>query len=952
VAAVHLLTWLRSYAVRAIAIVLLTGTVIVVIDWGCANLNPVVQASDANWWGHQEEIPYWADAIPPGTHLHITSRALAITIAGGRATATYTVTAPAESSFIQRLISTPAADSGNDLANNVLGAVRIAEFRYGFTGPRHSFVPFSFGEPQLSFGRGIVTVSVASDPVGLYFTRQYIEVDTPSDVTVDGKGADQVSITPASVQTAILPGGSLLRDTANSASQPVANLSRGRGTMQVTVAEGGSGQGWLDGLRGIGGIEVPFAETLLVCLSNVVVYLVLLWALHARVEKGEELSQSTAVAVARRAVLTIIVGLGAVAVLGTGYWLTVTVTQNSSVQDALTAGPVGLLVSGTLVAWPVACARLRAPNQPGTVPQLDAAASTIRRLVRSARSRLSWTTPAFAVSHLALAGGYLEIVHRMRDAAAGAPVPLGRQTIAWTLTLTVLVPVLARLLLGGRKMAVPLVSAGLLAGGLATTVAWPLLIYYAYQVAAGPVQVNVLGKCIFLAAAVAAVVGLILMTAQVAAVLWKPGRWRLAGTTLIATGIALAVIPDASANVNISDPTATGLVATDLINLFDALPELLDWLVLGLAIAVVMQLPVSPTKPDARPLARRLALPIAVTATVGYGTWLYLPVSVVAGLVLIWWLVLPSGLISKFQSPREAAAAKTHAMAELLKALTGWRHADFATGQRQALSASGTETLRSFLIDSKTTEYDQGLAALADAQESLALLRARRQHDADQAKSAAFAHYGDMPDKSAARHGAVAGAILGVVPAAVTLLTTAPPSSNTGYALLDFLGWTAWPLFEWTVIGWFVGYYLPLLRGSHGTEKALWLFLAAAIANLPLSIIWDDPQSWAIDLTDDLQLLVFLMLVCVYVSDLLPLKAADLRLNYWAQVHNWRFVVTWSTALVAAIGTAAVTFLTVATTDLVNNTLTRTSQQSSSNPANPSSKPPNSAASSPADTSG
>jgi hypothetical protein len=952
VAAVRLLPWLRHHAARAITIVLLTGMVIVAIDWGCANLNPVIQATDASWWGHQEKIPYWANATPI-THLHVTSRDLAITIAGGRATATYTVTAPAKSTFIKQLTSTAAADSGNDLINNVFGAVRIAEFRYGFTGPQHSFVSFNFHDPQLSFDQGIATVSVASAPIGLYFTRQYIEVDTPSDVTVDGKGADQVNITPASVQTAIIPGGSMLSDTANSASQPVANLSRGRGTLQVNVAEDSSDQGWLDGLRSIGGIEVPFAETMLACLSSIVVYLVLLWALRARLGNGEELSQSTTVAVARKAVLTIIVGLGAFAVLGTSYWLTGTVSRNSSVQDALTAGPVGLLVSGTLTAWPVACARLRVPSQPGNAPQPTAAASVIRRLMRSARSHLSWTTPIFVVSHLALAGGYLIIVDQMQQAAAGAPVPVGRQMIAWTLALTVLMPVLTRLLLGRRRLAVPLVSAGLLAGALATTVAWPLLIYYGYQVGGGPAQVNVLGKCVFLAAAVAAAVGLILMTCQVTAALWKPGRWRRLGTALIAAGIALAVIPDAAANVQISNPTASGLVATDLINLFQALPELLDWLLLGLAIAVVMQLPVSPAKPDARPLARRLAFPIALTATIGYGTWLYLPVSVIAAFVLLWWLVLPSELVSKFKSPRETAAAKVHATAELLKALTGWRHADFATGQRQGLSASSTETLRNFLMDSKTTEYERGLAVLADAQEGLTQLRDHRQRDANQAKVAVFGHYGNMPDKSAARHGALAGAILGVIPATVTLLTTPPPSPNYGYALLDFLGGTAWSLFGWVVIGWFVGYYLPLLRGRHGTEKALWLFLAVAIASLPLSIMRDQPHDWAIDLTSDLELLAFLMLVGVYVSDLLPLKAADLRLTNWAQVHNWRFVVTWSTALVAAIGTATVTFLTVATTDLANSTFNSpASQQSSSHPANPSSKPPNPTTSLPAGKSG
>jgi hypothetical protein len=34
------------------------------------------------------------------------------------------------------------------------------------------------------------------------------------------------------------------------------------------------------------------------------------------------------------------------------------------------------------------------------------------------------------------------------------------------------------------------------------------------------------------------------------------------------------------------------------------------------------------------------------------------------------------------------------------------------------------------------------------------------------------------------------------------------------------------------------------------------------------------------------------------------------------QVHNWRFLVSWSTAVLAAIGTVAVTFLSTAATDL------------------------------------
>ena len=904
------MTLLQKYTIRVVATALLTVMAIATLDWLSVNLNSAVRAADTNWWGKPEKIPYWANAIPPNTRLHITARDLAITIANSRATATYTIMAPAKSTLIEQLTTMAVADSGNNLVNNVLGAVRLAEFRYGFTGPQHSFVSFNFHDPQVSFNNGTATVSITSDPIGLYFTCQYIEVDTPGDVAVDKKGADQVHITSASVQTAIIPGGSRLNDTKVSGSQSVANLSRGYGTMRVTVSENGPGQGWLDGLRGIGGIEVPLAEYLFAFLCSIVVYIVLLWALQPRFGNGEELSQSPVVAVARKAVLTVVGGLGAIAFLNFIFHFSLTVSHKSTVQHALAAGPVGLLVSGTLVAWPAACFRLRSSGQPANA-RGSVTASIPRRLIRTARNHLSsWTTLAFVLLHLAIACGYWIAIDQMLQVTPKV------QVLAWTLAVTALMPPLARLLLGSRKLAVPLVSAGLLVGGLAATVAGPLLWSYGNQVGQAPVQVNVLGKCVFLAAAVAAVAGLILMTCQVVAALGKPRVWRRLATALLATGIALAVIPDAAANVQISNPNATGLVPTDLFGLFDALPSLLDWLLLGLAIAVVAQLPVSPAKPDARPLARRVAFPIALTLLCLYNTWLYLPITIVIALVLLKWIVLPSKFVSDFPSPREPNEARDHAKIELIKALEGWRYADFAAGQRQALSASGTETLRNRLMEPKPAaeqrsvgvarmrrtlrnlhmepkpaDYDSSLAALAGAQESLAQLRDRRQHDAGAAKAAAFEHYGDMPDGRVAWRGAIAGAILGIICATVMLLTATPPSPNSGYAVLDFLGGTAWNLFQWTAIGWFVGYYLPFLKGRNGTEKALWLFVVAAVANLPMSIMWDNQHQWAIDLTSDLELLIFLMLVSVYVCDLLPLKAAGFRPTDWVQVHNWRFIL-------------------------------------------------------------
>lgn len=137
-----------------------------------------------------------------------------------------------------------------------------------------------------------------------------------------------------------------------------------------------------------------------------------------------------------------------------------------------------------------------------------------------------------------------------------------------------------------------------------------------------------------------------------------------------------------------------------------------------------------------------------------------------------------------------------------------------------------------------------------------------------------------MPDREAGWHGTIAGAVLGIIPAAVTVITSQPPSGSSGYPVLDFLGGTAWNLFFWVALGY-------------------------------------------------VQLFVFLMVTTVIVCDLRTLKKAGLGPADWVRVQNWRFTVTWSTALVAAISTAAVAFLSTVAADFTNQTLTSnsTSQQ-------------------------
>jgi hypothetical protein len=289
--------------------------------------------------------------------------------------------------------------------------------------------------------------------------------------------------------------------------------------------------------------------------------------------------------------------------------------------------------------------------------------------------------------------------------------------------------------------------------------------------------------------------------------------------------------------------------------------------------------------------------------------WLYLPVTAIAGIFLIRWLMMPSELTHVVPCNK---APETWVQ----DASTGWRQAEFVAGQQQALAASSTDALRDSVLNGKTDGFQSCLARLATAQDELAAKHFAYQCAARSAKDEAFSHKGAAADLGSAAIGGITGAVLGVIPAAVTLHTSQPIAANSSYPILGFFGVTAWHVLTWAGLGWFIGYFLPLIRGANGAEKAMWIFIAGAVASLPASLIWSDAHDWVTTLVNDLEFLVFLMVVTVIVCDLRIVWRAGLRPTDWGRVHNWRFVASWSAALIAAIGTIAITFATTTVTGL------------------------------------
>jgi hypothetical protein len=487
-------------------------------------------------------------------------------------------------------------------------------------------------------------------------------------------------------------------------------------------------------------------------------------------------------------------------------------------------------------------------------------------------------------------------------------------SVAAVLLVQFLVPTLLRR--RDRLDSVPWpVTTSFLAVILGPTIGWPVLFYSGFTPSwAATPRVNVIGKWTYLTVALVTVVGLCLMASHFIGTSARGhSRRRWTWTVAIDAIIILAVVPGAIGSAQLADPHASGLVPSNLLylgNLFDALPQFLDWLLLAIAIVVLVSLP---EKPDPRPVVRRIAIPIMLLILYWNSTWLYLPVTLALGLVALAKLVFPLRLA--YVSPHTSPPATA-----LKKALAAWRRAEFAANQRQALAAGSSDALRDTLIKDGSAGYAKGFEALVSTQNELAEQRDRWQEDARAYKVEAFDHEGEPLDKQTAFMGAITGTLLAIVPISVLLLTTHPIPGWSGYPVLDFLGGTAWRVFQWTVLGWSIGYFLPLIRGKNGAEKALWILAAGVIVTLPMDVLSNDGRDWTQELIYDLELFSFLMIVTVILCDLMVLKAAGMRAAAWVQVHNWRFVVTLSTALLAAIGTAAVTFLSTAATDIGHHT--------------------------------
>jgi len=941
---------------QLIAALLLVAAVICLVDVLAIAVRGAVESRDQSWpWGSREQSSGQPAATP--TTFRMASVHLVVSVNGDQLVARYTVKSSSQEALTSQVLSTESAGSSTTMVNDLLGQISIAQFRDGITGNQLAWGTLSFGPPQLQVTGDNTTVTISSNPFRLLLAQQYIEVYQPAEQT-DALSRDVEFVDPSEVQVLHITGARL-----TSAANGDTELQPGNSAVEAVLREPGAN--WTTGLRSIGGVNLPGVNGPLQRLASLVVYVVLLWSL-SRVRRylpPLRRDVQSVVVVSRNAVGAIVAALIALSVLELAYQVMFWIQPRSQVGPWL-AGPTGLMVAGAVVLWPAACFRVKpAEKRP------------------SARRR--WLGPLATM--LIASAAYLTTL----AVWLGVHQLTRWQILLATPGLVVLVYLLGTLVLRrSDRLSVPYwVLAPLLAVVLASTVIWPVLVYdgfYKGTAHNAQLYVNLIGKWTYFTAALISLVSLCVMAVVVIGILsashlkqlrsrlsidqraggvprttektlrtWR-WIWR-AGAAAVIVVTLLATVPWLINQSGIRNRHATGLVPPSLAfysGLYRALPQLLNWLFLGLAIAILLSASraLRPVKDRriaqgwtetqriaaSRLAMRQLAIPVMMLIlfspysyyyapwVMSNNTWLYLPITPILGLMILAWVVLPAKL---------ARADRTLATKKAIRlTLQAWRNAEFTDSQRQKIVGDGDDLRGALLKDGTSLSDDQTFRLLSRAQDQLG-----EQHDAWQRKGharlgEAFDHQGELPDPRRGLWGALAGAVLGLVPGGILLLATHPASAWSGYPVLDFLGFTAWILFMWSAFGWAFGYFLPYIRGRNGINKALWLYTVVG-ASLPMNLLWLDGHDWKISAIYYLELFAFLVIIGVILGDLMALKSAGMSPRAWIQVYNRRFIITWSTTVIAAIGTAAAAFLSTAATDLGQQTITVVTGQTTSAPS-------------------
>ncbi|MER6425507.1 hypothetical protein [Streptomyces sp. NPDC001137] len=188
----------------------------------------------------------------------------------------------------------------------------------------------------------------------------------------------------------------------------------------------------------------------------------------------------------------------------------------------------------------------------------------------------------------------------------------------------------------------------------------------------------------------------------------------------------------------------------------------------------------------------------------------------------------------------------------------------------------------------------------------------RRSHQPQPtAQQAAFGSFVSRRPWSRAKSCALAGGLIGLPWTILDLVGSADLHPGGPYPLLTAVGTLLPALLRWAGYGFLFGYFYPLLRGSTGLAKALWLS-AAAVGPTLLDLLLT-PASvpvWTRMVVSVLQLATFAMTLGLW-SDQQVLAQHSYHLSRLADVHNLGSLTTWASTVTAAFGAGIAALLLV-----------------------------------------
>jgi hypothetical protein len=161
-----------------------------------------------------------------------------------------------------------------------------------------------------------------------------------------------------------------------------------------------------------------------------------------------------------------------------------------------------------------------------------------------------------------------------------------------------------------------------------------------------------------------------------------------------------------------------------------------------------------------------------------------------------------------------------------------------------------------------------------------------------------------------ARWGLLAGTIIGAPWVLLGLVGTSLQLRNDSYPELAVLAAVAPPVIRWAGYGLLFGYFFPLLRGTTGLGKAIWLLVASVIPALcgTLASSHNTARQWHSTALLLVQLFGFAMTLGI-LADRAVLHRHRIPTGRLVDLHNFWTVSAWASSVAIAVATGIATVI-------------------------------------------